>query len=133
MLEIKFKYRDRLSYPRWNEQCCCVSSVEECKRIYGLGVDCEYEILSVETEEDAQLRRRVGATMDFILNALYAPVLNEEATAKLNEELSKVLKEAEVKKTYRAFEGDFRIITEDKNGNEYRYILGKDGSLTEKP
>ena len=25
-----------------------ISSVEECKRLYGLGIDCEYRILSVE-------------------------------------------------------------------------------------
>ena len=48
MLKIVFEYRDEYCYPRWNEQECVVSSVEECKRIYGLGVDCEYRILSVE-------------------------------------------------------------------------------------
>ena len=50
MFKIKFKYRDKYSYPNWNEQECTMSSVEECKRIYGLGVDvdCEYKIISVE-------------------------------------------------------------------------------------
>ena len=48
MLEIKFEYRDKYTNGRWNEQSCIVSSVEECKRIYGLGVDCEYKIISVE-------------------------------------------------------------------------------------
>ena len=48
MLKITFKYRDQYTNGRWNEQSCIVSSVEECKRIYGLGVDCEYEIVSVE-------------------------------------------------------------------------------------
>lgn len=48
MLEIKFRYRDEMSYWQWREQSCTVSSVEECIKIYGLGVDCDYEIISVE-------------------------------------------------------------------------------------
>ena len=48
MLEIEFEYRDKYCYPKWNTQSCVVSSVEECKRIYGLGVDCEYRILSIK-------------------------------------------------------------------------------------
>lgn len=48
MLHIKFKYRDAYSMGKWNEQECYVGSVAECKRIYGLGIDCEYEIISVE-------------------------------------------------------------------------------------
>ena len=48
MVRVKFKYRDELSKGQWREQKCQVSSVDECIRIYGLGVDCEYEIISVE-------------------------------------------------------------------------------------
>jgi hypothetical protein len=48
MLNIKFRYRDEMSKWEWREQQCTVSSVKECIRIYGLGVDCEYQILSVE-------------------------------------------------------------------------------------
>lgn len=48
MYNIKFKYRDRLSNWEWREKSCTVSSVDECKRIYGLGIDCDYKILSVE-------------------------------------------------------------------------------------
>ena len=48
MKHIKFKYADAMSNWEWREQECTVSSVEECIRIYGLGVDCEYEIISVE-------------------------------------------------------------------------------------
>ena len=51
MKHIKFRYRDALSNYNWRNQECTVSSVEECIRIYGLGVDCEYEILSVEDIE----------------------------------------------------------------------------------
>lgn len=48
MLRIKFEYADALSNWEWREQECVVSSVEECKRIYGLGIDCEYRIISIE-------------------------------------------------------------------------------------
>ena len=54
MVKIVFEYKDRYTNGKWNEQSCTVSSVEEAKRIYGLGVDCEYRIISVEkVEEDA--------------------------------------------------------------------------------
>lgn len=48
MLHIKFKYRDSYSNWEWREQECFMSSVKECKEVYGLGVDCDYEIISVE-------------------------------------------------------------------------------------
>jgi hypothetical protein len=48
MLEITFEYRDAWSNGRWNRQQCIMESVEECKKIYGLGVDCEYRIVKVE-------------------------------------------------------------------------------------
>lgn len=48
MKSITFRYRDQLSNWQWRTQHCVVSSVDECIRIYGLGVDCDYEILSVE-------------------------------------------------------------------------------------
>ena len=53
MKRITFKYRDSWSHGEWREQTCIVSSVEECKRIYGLGSDpdCDYEIISVEEDE----------------------------------------------------------------------------------
>lgn len=47
MLRIVFRYRDALSKWEWRVQTCEVVSVEECIRIYGLGVDCDYEIISV--------------------------------------------------------------------------------------
>lgn len=52
MLSITFRYKDALSNWEWRTQHCVVSSVEECKRIYGLGVDCEYEILKIEEIEN---------------------------------------------------------------------------------
>lgn len=48
MKRIKFKYRDQMSNWEWRQQECIVSSVERCKEIYGLGIDCDYEIISVE-------------------------------------------------------------------------------------
>ena len=54
MFEIEFEYKDEYTNGKWNKQSCMVSSVEECIRIYGLGVDCEYHILSVkEVKKDA--------------------------------------------------------------------------------
>ena len=48
MLKIKFRYADAYSNWEWRNQECTVSSIAECKRIYGLGIDCDYEIISVE-------------------------------------------------------------------------------------
>ena len=54
MLEIKFKYADELSHWEWREQSCIMESVEECIKFYGLGVDCEYEILEVKEREQVR-------------------------------------------------------------------------------
>ena len=48
MLHIVFEYKDRYTNGKWNRQECVVSSVKECKKIYGLGIDCEYRIIKVE-------------------------------------------------------------------------------------
>lgn len=48
MVRVKFQYKDEYSHGKWNDQECIVSSVAECIRIYGLGVDCDYRIISVE-------------------------------------------------------------------------------------
>jgi hypothetical protein len=54
MVNIEFEYKDRYTNGKWNKQSCTVSSVEECKRIYGLGVDCEYRFISIkEVKKDA--------------------------------------------------------------------------------
>lgn len=47
MVEVVFKYRDELSNWTWRTQKCIVLSVEECIKIYGLGQDCDYEIISI--------------------------------------------------------------------------------------
>ena len=52
MLNITFKDTDAMSNWVWRKQHCVVSSVEECKRIYGLdNGDVEYEILEVKEVE----------------------------------------------------------------------------------
>ena len=48
MLRIVFEYCDRYTGGKWNQQECVVSSVKECKEIYGLGIDCDYRIISIE-------------------------------------------------------------------------------------
>lgn len=48
MLHITFIYKDKYTNGKWAEQECEVESVEQCKAIYGLGIDCEYEIINVE-------------------------------------------------------------------------------------
>lgn len=48
MFDIIFEYRDELSKGEWRRQSCRMSSVEECKKCYGLGIDCDYRILSVK-------------------------------------------------------------------------------------
>lgn len=48
MVKIKFEYRDEMSNWEWRQQECIVSSVQECKKIYGLGIDCEYRIIEVK-------------------------------------------------------------------------------------
>ena len=58
LYKIKFKYRDSLSNWEWQEQECICSSVAECKRIYGLGIDCDYKITSVEKIEEHEGRKK---------------------------------------------------------------------------
>jgi hypothetical protein len=52
MVRVVFQYKDEMSNGEWREQECLVSSVEECKRIYGLdGSDptvLDYKIIKVE-------------------------------------------------------------------------------------
>lgn len=48
MLEITFEYKDEYTGGEWSQQTCIVSSVKQAKEIYGLGIDCEYRIVSVK-------------------------------------------------------------------------------------
>jgi hypothetical protein len=52
MKKITFEYFDDYCRDgKWRTQTCTVPSVEECIKIYGLGVDCQYRIVSVEDAE----------------------------------------------------------------------------------
>lgn len=50
MVSVTFRYKDSFSRGEWRTQHCLVESVEQCKKIYGLGEDpdCIYEITKVE-------------------------------------------------------------------------------------
>lgn len=48
MLKIKFEYKDDYTNGKWVEQECIVRSLKECKELYGLGIDCQYRIISIE-------------------------------------------------------------------------------------
>ncbi len=48
MKHIVFEYKDAYTNGNWSRQECTVSSVNECVQLYGLGIDCDYRILSVE-------------------------------------------------------------------------------------
>lgn len=51
---IKFRFIDALSNGHWIVQQCSLyandpySAKQKCIELYGLGIDCEYEIISVE-------------------------------------------------------------------------------------
>lgn len=47
MIQVTFKYKDAYTHDEWNEQSCIVESVSQAIKIYGLGIDCEYKIISV--------------------------------------------------------------------------------------
>lgn len=51
MLHIVFEYRDEMSDWQWQEQECIVSSLAECIALYGLGIDCEYKVISITPVE----------------------------------------------------------------------------------
>ena len=50
MVKIVFEYRDAYSNWEWRKQQCYVSSLQEAIKIYGLGYDCDYRIISVDDD-----------------------------------------------------------------------------------
>ena len=54
MVKVVFEYMDRYTNGEQNRQRCIVESVEECKEIYGLGIDCDYRIISVEEVQNME-------------------------------------------------------------------------------
>ena len=62
MYRIVFEYADSYSNWQWRRQECIMSSLQECIKVYGLGYDCDYRIISMEKlndndEEDTVLYR----------------------------------------------------------------------------
>ena len=51
MYKITFEYADKYSDWEWRQQTCIMSSVQECIKVYGLGIDCDYRIISVEPKD----------------------------------------------------------------------------------
>ena len=51
---IEFRYKDEYSKWEWRKQSCTVfadskeHAIKKCVNMYGLGLDCKYDILSVE-------------------------------------------------------------------------------------
>ena len=54
MVRVVFEYMDKYTNGEWNRQRCVVESVEKCKEIYGLGIDCDYRIISVEEVQNME-------------------------------------------------------------------------------
>ena len=54
MVRVVFEYMDEYTNGEWNRQRCVVESVEKCKEIYGLGIDCDYRIISVEEVQNME-------------------------------------------------------------------------------
>lgn len=52
MLHIVFEYRDKYTNGEWHRQECVMPTVAECMKCYGLGVDCDYRIVSVKEVKD---------------------------------------------------------------------------------
>lgn len=48
MVKITFEYCDAYTFGKWQEQTYIGNSLQECIKIYGLGIDCEYKILNIE-------------------------------------------------------------------------------------
>ena len=48
MVHVEFEYKDRYTDGEWRKQECVVRSLQECKELYGLGIDCDYRIVKVE-------------------------------------------------------------------------------------
>lgn len=54
MLRIVFEYRDQYTNGKWNTQECICDSIRECIEWYGLGVDCEYRIISAKPVSEVE-------------------------------------------------------------------------------
>ncbi len=48
MYHIVFQYRDMYTNGAWHVQEGIFRDLQQCKEFYGLGIDCEYRIVSCE-------------------------------------------------------------------------------------
>lgn len=74
MVKIIFEYRDTYSNWQWRRQQCIMSSVEECIKVYGLGVDCDYRIISVEPVERQHMKtttKYIGLSFSEVLLLIF--------------------------------------------------------------
>ena len=95
MVKVDFEYRDALSGDKWNKQSCVVSSEQECIRIYGLGVDCEYRITEVTdltqadnfeghfaNDEEKMRDFKTVSKKDFLMSYSYLTSADYDATVR---------------------------------------------------
>ncbi len=54
MFCVKFQWCDAYSHGKWTSQECTISAyskydaLNKCKEMYGLGIGCDYKIISIE-------------------------------------------------------------------------------------
>lgn len=48
MVRIIFEFKDAYTNGNWQKRRCVVNSIDECIELYGLGIDCDYRIISIE-------------------------------------------------------------------------------------
>lgn len=60
MLKIKFRYKDTFTRGEWATQQCVCSSVEDCKKFYGLDDDPTIEAYEILEVVEAERQTRYG-------------------------------------------------------------------------
>lgn len=55
MVTVEFQYRDKFSRGEWRKQTATGDSIREIAEWYGLGINCDYRILSVKDENGKRI------------------------------------------------------------------------------